>query len=206
MLFVKNGDAKAAYESAALKLEQEYTTSINIHAPLEPPNLVATFEGDTLPPLLRQPVTVPDRGSSPALRDRNRTRRTWCSTSTLIGGGFGRKPRPARWRWVAALTTKAVGKPVKVIYSPPDRHDDGLHPAAYIPESAVLPILIKTLETQYPGVKVVNTSMSLSDQNDKLPLAFAKGSSAPDVSETNEGLQNQGRLVADGELLPLRAV
>ena len=70
-------------------------------------------------------------------------------------------------------------------------------------ESAVLPILIKTLETQYPGVKVVNTSMSLNDQNDKLPLAFAKGSSAPDVSETNEGLQNQGRLVADGELLPL---
>jgi raffinose/stachyose/melibiose transport system substrate-binding protein len=70
-------------------------------------------------------------------------------------------------------------------------------------ESAILPILIKSLETQYPGVKVVNTSMSLSDQNDKLPLAFASGSSAPDVSQTNEGLQNQGRLVADGELLPL---
>jgi raffinose/stachyose/melibiose transport system substrate-binding protein len=70
-------------------------------------------------------------------------------------------------------------------------------------ESAVLPVLIKTLEAQYPGVKVANTSMSLSDQNDKLPLAFASGSSAPDVSQTNEGLQSQGRLVADGELLPL---
>jgi raffinose/stachyose/melibiose transport system substrate-binding protein len=70
-------------------------------------------------------------------------------------------------------------------------------------ESAILPILIKTLEKEYPGAKVVNTSMSLSDQNDKLPLAFASGSSAPDVSQTNEGLQNQGRLVADGELLPL---
>jgi len=70
-------------------------------------------------------------------------------------------------------------------------------------ESAVLPILIKSLETQYPGAKVVNTSMSLNDQNDKLPLAFRSASSAPDVSETNEGLQNQGRLVADDELLPL---
>jgi raffinose/stachyose/melibiose transport system substrate-binding protein len=70
-------------------------------------------------------------------------------------------------------------------------------------ESATLPLLIKTVEQEYPGIKVSNTSMSLSDQNDKLPLAFASGSSAPDVSETNEGLQNQGRLVADGELLPL---
>jgi raffinose/stachyose/melibiose transport system substrate-binding protein len=70
-------------------------------------------------------------------------------------------------------------------------------------ESAVLPMLIKALKQQYPGLHVVNTSMSLSEQNDKLPLAFASASSAPDVSQTNEGLQNQGRLVADGELLPL---
>ena len=70
-------------------------------------------------------------------------------------------------------------------------------------ESAVLPLLIKTAEQEHPGLKVVNTSMSLSDQNDKLPLAFASTSSAPDVSQTNEGLQNQGRLVADHELLPL---
>jgi raffinose/stachyose/melibiose transport system substrate-binding protein len=70
-------------------------------------------------------------------------------------------------------------------------------------ESAVLPILIKTVEQEYPGLKISNTSLSLAEQNDKLPLAFASGSSAPDASETNEGLQNQGRLVADGELLPL---
>lgn len=72
-------------------------------------------------------------------------------------------------------------------------------------ESATLPVLEKAVETQYPGVKVVNTSMSLADQNDKLPLDFAATSSAPDASETNEGLQNQGRLVTDNELLPLEA-
>jgi raffinose/stachyose/melibiose transport system substrate-binding protein len=70
-------------------------------------------------------------------------------------------------------------------------------------EHAVIPILIRQLEKEYPKLKIVNTSMSLADQNDKLPLAFASGSSAPDVSQTNEGLQNQGRLVADKELLPL---
>ncbi len=72
-------------------------------------------------------------------------------------------------------------------------------------ESAVLPILIKAFEHQYPHMHVVNTSMSLADQNDKLPLAFASDSSAPGVSETNEGLQNQGRLVEDSELLPLES-
>ena len=70
-------------------------------------------------------------------------------------------------------------------------------------EHAVIPILIRTVEHEYPKLHVVNTSMSLAEQNDKLPLAFASGSSAPDVSQTNEGLQNQGRLVTDGELLPL---
>ncbi len=37
-------------------------------------------------------------------------------------------------------------------------------------ESAVLPLLIKTVEQDYPKLHVVNTSMSLSEQNDKLPL------------------------------------
>jgi raffinose/stachyose/melibiose transport system substrate-binding protein len=70
-------------------------------------------------------------------------------------------------------------------------------------EHAVIPILVKALQQQYPKLHVVNTSMSLAEQNDKLPLAFANGSSAPDVSQTNEGLQSQGRLVTDKELLSL---
>jgi raffinose/stachyose/melibiose transport system substrate-binding protein len=70
-------------------------------------------------------------------------------------------------------------------------------------EHAVIPILIRTMHQEYPKLHIVNTSMSLAEQNDKLPLAFASGSSAPDVSQTNEGLQNQGRLVTDHELLPL---
>ena len=70
-------------------------------------------------------------------------------------------------------------------------------------EHAILPIWIKMIEKKYPKVKVVNTSMTLSAQNDKLPLAFAASSSAPTLSQTNEGLENQGRLVQDNLILPL---
>jgi raffinose/stachyose/melibiose transport system substrate-binding protein len=70
-------------------------------------------------------------------------------------------------------------------------------------EHAVIPLLIKMMNQQYPNLKIVNTSMTLGQQNDKLPLAFASSGSAPAISQTNEGLENQGRLVKDGELLPL---
>jgi raffinose/stachyose/melibiose transport system substrate-binding protein len=70
-------------------------------------------------------------------------------------------------------------------------------------EHDTIPVLMGVMKQQYPKLKIVNTSMSLADQNDKLPLAFANTSSAPTVSQTNEGLENQGRLVADGELRSL---
>src|SRR6266702_3582985 len=46
--FVKDGDPSAAFGSAAKLLEAEYTTSINIHAPMEPMNATAEFKGEIL--------------------------------------------------------------------------------------------------------------------------------------------------------------
>jgi raffinose/stachyose/melibiose transport system substrate-binding protein len=70
-------------------------------------------------------------------------------------------------------------------------------------EHAVIPTMINIMKQNYPHLKIVNTSMSLTAQNDKLPLAFASTTSAPTLSQTNEGLENQGRLIKDGELLSL---
>jgi raffinose/stachyose/melibiose transport system substrate-binding protein len=69
-------------------------------------------------------------------------------------------------------------------------------------EHATVPVAITELEKQY-HVKVVNTEMTLEEQNDKLPLAFASKSSAPTVSQTNEGFGSMGRLVTDDELINL---
>jgi raffinose/stachyose/melibiose transport system substrate-binding protein len=70
-------------------------------------------------------------------------------------------------------------------------------------EHAMLAPWLKAIEKKFPKAKIVNTSMTLSAQNDKLPLAFASSSSAPTLSQTNEGLQNQGRLVQDNLITPL---
>src|SRR5262249_56891566 len=46
--FVKDGDPAAAFGTAAKGMEAEYTTNINIHAPMEPMNATAEFKGDIL--------------------------------------------------------------------------------------------------------------------------------------------------------------
>ncbi|MGA3353809.1 MAG: extracellular solute-binding protein [Acidimicrobiales bacterium] len=69
-------------------------------------------------------------------------------------------------------------------------------------ENATLPVAIKIFDKQY-NVKVVNVEMTLEEQTDKLPLAFSSKSSAPTVSQTNEGFGDMGRLVTDKELMAL---
>ena len=46
LFFVKDGDTAAAFGTAAKVIEAEYTTNINIHAPMEPMNATAELQGD----------------------------------------------------------------------------------------------------------------------------------------------------------------
>ena len=79
------------------------------------------------------------------------------------------------------------------------------HPRRRPRRHAVIPpILIKSLEKQYPeaqGRQHLDEPGRRRTTSCRWPSPT--GSSAPDVSQTNEGLQNQGRLVTDKELLPL---
>jgi raffinose/stachyose/melibiose transport system substrate-binding protein len=67
---------------------------------------------------------------------------------------------------------------------------------------ALMPLAISLFEKAYPKWKVTNREMTLEEQTDSLPLAL-DSSSAPDVTETNEGFGSMGRLVTDNELLNL---
>src|SRR5882672_1668606 len=117
-LFVKKGDHNAAISGAAKVLEAEYFTSINIHAPLEPMNALA-YEKDGVWHIHTGNQFASRTGGIAAgalgIDPKNVVLHQY-----FIGGGFGRR-LDADMVVPAVLASKAVAKPVKLIYA---REDD----------------------------------------------------------------------------------
>lgn len=112
--FVKDGDPAAALGSAAKVLEAEYTTNINIHAPLEPMNATAEFKGDILHVYSGNQFAT--RSGAIAAGAAGIDPKFVVMHQMWLGGGFGRR-LDADMMVPAVQAAKAVGKPVKVIYS-----------------------------------------------------------------------------------------
>jgi CO/xanthine dehydrogenase Mo-binding subunit len=118
LFFVKDGDTPAALQSAAKVLEAEYTTSINIHAPLEPMNATAQLQGEIWH--IYSGNQFATRSGAIAAGAAGVDPKYVVLHQAWLGGGFGRR-LDADMMVPAVLAAKAVGKPVKVIYS---REDD----------------------------------------------------------------------------------
>jgi CO/xanthine dehydrogenase Mo-binding subunit len=112
--FVKDGDPAAAFGTAAKVLEAEYTTSINIHAPMEPMNATAEFRGDILH--IYSGNQFATRSGAIAAGAAGIDPKFVVMHQMWLGGGFGRR-LDADMMVPAVQAAKAVGKPVKVIYS-----------------------------------------------------------------------------------------
>jgi len=112
--FVKEGDPAAALTGAAKVLEAEYTTSINIHAPLEPMNATAEFKGDILH--IYSGNQFATRSGAIAAGAAGIDPKYVVMHQAWLGGGFGRR-LDADMMIPAVQAAKAVGKPVKVIYT-----------------------------------------------------------------------------------------
>ncbi len=115
------GDVAAAFKGAARVVEAEYISPMQLHSPLEPMNFTAHVQGDKV--LLIGPTQY-QQGAQNAVaaalgvKPANITLKT-----TYLGGGFGRR---VEYDFVvqAAEISKAVGKPVKLIWS---REEDMTH-------------------------------------------------------------------------------
>lgn len=116
-LWVKEGDIDAALASAATTLSSRYTTATAMHFPLEPVNALAALEDGIwnihmgtqwqtlIHPLVAQALGVPE--------DRVVLRQYY------VGGGFGRRLW-SDYAIHAALSAKALNRPVKVVFTRPD--------------------------------------------------------------------------------------
>lgn len=118
LYFVKNGDAADALTKAAKTMEAEYTTNINIHAPMEPMNATAELKGDIWHVYTGNQFAT--RSGAIAAGALGVDPKFIVMHQAWLGGGFGRR-LDGDMLIPAVLAAKAVGKPVKVIYS---REDD----------------------------------------------------------------------------------
>jgi isoquinoline 1-oxidoreductase len=118
LYFVKTGDAADAISKAAKTMEAEYTTNINIHAPMEPMNATAQLQGDIWH--LYSGNQFATRTGAIAAGALGVDPKFIVMHQAYLGGGFGRR-LDADMMVPAVIAAKAVGKPVKVIYS---REDD----------------------------------------------------------------------------------
>jgi isoquinoline 1-oxidoreductase subunit beta len=114
LFFVKDGDTTAALGTAAKVLEAEYTTNINIHAPLEPMTATAQLQGDIWH--LYSGNQFPTRTGAIAAGAAGVDPKYVVMHQMWLGGGFGRR-LDADMMVPAVQAAKAVGKPVKIIYS-----------------------------------------------------------------------------------------
>ena len=119
---VNHGDGAKALRGAAHAISQDYENPFAAHATMEPMNCTAFVTPDKCEiwaPTQGQELTFVALKSMLGMRDDQIT----VNRTPYIGGGFGRRLLPD-FAIQAALVSKAVGKPVKLIW---DREEDLRH-------------------------------------------------------------------------------
>lgn len=115
----ETGNVDEAFSKPGVRIhEAEYYTPHLSHAPMEPPMAVASYQdGKVIAHAATQNPQAVQQAVAGSLGIE--TTDVECHV-TLLGGGFGRKSKPD-YVVEAALLSKAIGKPVKVVWT---REDD----------------------------------------------------------------------------------
>ncbi|HVG20598.1 MAG TPA: molybdopterin cofactor-binding domain-containing protein, partial [Blastocatellia bacterium] len=163
------GDVDAEFAKGGKIHEAAYYTPMLAHAPMEPPAAVAEFKDGKV-------VTWANTQNPQAVQDTvakalGISKDDVICHVTLLGGGFGRKSKPD-YVAEAALLSKQVGKPVKIVWSREDdvqfdyfhspavlymkaAVDESGRPTAWLQRSVFPPIASQNnLDEQYGGFQL----------------------------------------------------
>jgi isoquinoline 1-oxidoreductase subunit beta len=122
------GDIDKGFATAAKTLEAEYYVPHLAHAPMEPEVAVADFKNGKC--ILWAPVQNPQATQDTVAAALGIDKKNVICNVTLLGGGFGRKSKPD-FCAEAAILSKQLGKPVKVVWTREDDiHFDYYHAVA----------------------------------------------------------------------------
>ena len=148
------GNVDRVFAAGGRTHEASYYTAMLAHAPMEPPAAVAEFRNGKVVTwaATQNPQAVQEAVAS-ALRIKKED--VTCHV-TLLGGGFGRKSKPD-YVVEAAMLSKQVGKPVKIVWSrEDDLQFDYFHaPAAQYLKAAIGPDGLPTallMRTAFPPI------------------------------------------------------
>ncbi len=126
---VKTGDAKKVIGEAGRKVEATYYVPCVAHATMEPMNCTASVTADRCE--VWSPNQVQVAAVAIAMKISGLPREKVQVNTTFLGGGFGRRAKPD-FVVEALLCSKALGKPVKVMWT---REEDIKHDAFRAPAS-----------------------------------------------------------------------
>jgi isoquinoline 1-oxidoreductase beta subunit len=115
------GDADAVIAASAKVIRAEYTLPLLSHSPLEPMNFTASVTGDKV--MLIGPTQWQDAAQGQIAKVLGVKAEDVSVQTTFLGGGFGRRI-DIDFIIQAAQISKAVGKPVKLLWT---REDDMTH-------------------------------------------------------------------------------
>ena len=122
------GDVDAVFARASQMHEAEYYVPHLAHAPLEPPAAVAEYKDGKV--VIWAATQNPQAVQATVASVLGIGKQDVICHVTLLGGGFGRKSKPD-YVAEAAILSKKVGKPVKVVWSRADDiHFDYYHTVA----------------------------------------------------------------------------
>lgn len=107
------GNPTEAFQNAPVKIEAEYVIPIEHHNPMEPGAAVASWEGDNLT------IYNKTQGTAGAQRDLAQIFGVQPTNVTVIapfvGGAFGAALRPSAIDMLAAMASREIKRPVKIV-------------------------------------------------------------------------------------------